>query len=196
MGFALQLNAATPTLSVNATSISFGSVVVNSATTQTLTLSSTGSSAVTVSAASITGAGFSVSGASYPVRLNPGQSMNLTLQFVPTTVGSATGQLTITSSSSSNPTAVVSLNGTGAPHEVDLSWTPPSSTSDPVVSYNVYRAPTGTNSFQLVSSTPDNQTAYADTSVQSGQTYDYIVKSVDSSSIESVPSNSTTASIP
>lgn len=193
-GFALQLNAAAPILSINASSVSFGSVVVNSATTQTLTLSSTGSAPVTVNAASVTGAGFTVSGATLPVTLNPGQSTSLTLQFAPTAVGSATGQLTITSNSSSGATAVLSLSGTGAPHEVDLSWSAPTGSSDPAVGFNVYRAPTGTTSYQLSGQVA--QTVFADTTVQSGQTYDYIVKSVDSANVESAPSNITTVKIP
>jgi hypothetical protein len=196
MGFALQLNAAVPTLSINATSIAFGSVVVSSTTTQILTLSSTGTAPVTVSAATVAGAGFSIVGSTLPVTLNPGQSTNLTLQFAPASVGSATGQLTINSNSASNPTAVISLNGAGAPHQVELSWSAPAASSDPVVGFNVYRAPTGTNLYQIVNSGQVSQTAYADSTVQSGQTYDYIVKAVDSANVESAPSNMTTVSVP
>ena len=196
MGFSLQLNAAVPTLSINATSIAFGSVIVNSATTQTITLTSTGTAAVTVSAATVSGTGFSITSGTTPVTLNPGQSANITLQFVPTTVGSASGQLTITSNSSANPTAVIALSGTGAPHHVDLSWSAPSSSSNPISGYNVYRAPSGTTSFQVVNSSLDAQTAYSDSTVQSGKAYTYYVTSVDSTSAESAPSNTTTVSIP
>jgi hypothetical protein len=149
-----------------------------------------------VSGASTSGSGFSVSGSTFPITLNPGQTANLTLQFDPTTAGSATGQLTVTSNSSTNPTAVIGLSGTGALRQVDLSWTAPTGSSDPVVGYNVYRAPTGTSSFQLLNPTQNPQTAFADTTVQGGQTYDYVVKSVDSSNTESAPSNTTTVSVP
>src|SRR6201998_4663895 len=47
----LQLNAATGSLALNATSISFGNVVVNNATTQTGTLTSSGTAAGTVNSA-------------------------------------------------------------------------------------------------------------------------------------------------
>jgi fibronectin type 3 domain-containing protein len=40
------------------------------------------------------------------------------------------------------------------------------------------------------------QTTYVDTGVQNGQTYDYIVESVDASGIESAPSNTATIPIP
>jgi hypothetical protein len=198
MSFALQLNAAVPTLSINATTVSFGSVALNTPTTQTVTLSSTGGAAVTVNSATVTGTGFSASGATFPATLNPGQSVNLTLQFNPTTAGAATGQLTVSSNSSTNSTAVIALSGTGTAqaYEVDLSWTAPSSSSDPVTGYNIYRAPTGTTSYQLLNPSQNSPTTYADASVQSGQTYDYIVKSVDAANMESSPSNTTTVSIP
>jgi len=81
-------------------------------------------------------------------------------------------------------------------HEVDLTWDAPSSSSDPIEGYNVYRSPSGTSQFQLINSSIDVQTIYVDSTVQSGLTYDYIVKSVDYSGVESVPSNQVTVTIP
>ena len=81
-------------------------------------------------------------------------------------------------------------------HEVKLNWGAPSPTSDPVVGYNVYRATSGASNYALLSSSVDTQTSYSDTSVQSGATYQYIVKSVDSRGAESAPSNSTTVTVP
>jgi fibronectin type 3 domain-containing protein len=128
--------------------------------------------------------------------LNPGQTLNLYVEFAPTTSGAVTGQLTLASNSSSNPTAKVSLSGTGTSHVVDLTWNAPSSSSDPVAGYNVYRAPTGTTSFQRVNSSKVAQTAYTDSTVTSGQTYEYMVKSVDSAGVESGPSNTSSVSVP
>jgi fibronectin type 3 domain-containing protein len=146
----------------------------------------------------VTGTGFSVSGSTFPVTLSPGQTRTLNLQFAPTAAGSASGQLTITSNSSTNSSAVVALSGSGAAssHEVDLTWTAPAGSSDPVAKYNVYRAPTGTSSFQLVDSTPSSQTTYADSSVTGGQTYDYTVKSADAQGTESTASNTATIVVP
>ena len=84
---------AVPTLSSRATTVAFGNVEVNTASTQTVTLSSTGTAAVTVSAATVTGAGFTVAGATFPDTLNPGQTVTLDVQFEPTATGAATGQL-------------------------------------------------------------------------------------------------------
>ena len=110
---ALQLNASVPTLSLNAANISFGNVAVNTAAAQTVTLSSTGTIAVTVNSATLTGAGFSISGMTFPVTLKPSQSAKLTVQFDPTVSGTASGQIKISSNSSTNSTATVSLSGTG-----------------------------------------------------------------------------------
>jgi hypothetical protein len=191
----LQLNAATPVLILNASSISFGAIVVNNATTQTVTLTSNGTAAVTVNSVAVTGSGFSVSPVSLPATLNPGQTINITLTFDPTAVGAATGKLTVTSNSSTNSTATVSLSGTGNPHQVALSWAAPSGSTDPIAGYNVYRAAGSTSSFAVVNSM-NAQTAYTDSNVQSGQSYNYYVTSVGSSGAESAPSNTTTVTIP
>ncbi len=81
-------------------------------------------------------------------------------------------------------------------HEVQLSWNAPVSSSLPVVGYNVYRSTSGASAFQLLNSSVDPDTSYTDKSVQTGQTYEYLVKSVDSAGTESAPSNTTTAAIP
>ena len=112
--FTLQLNAAILALNINATSVAFGDVVVDTSATQAVTLTSTGTAPVTISGAALTGVGFNSSGAAFPATLNPGQQATLYIQFNPLTVGVATGQLTITSNSSTNGTAVISLSGAGA----------------------------------------------------------------------------------
>src|SRR3984885_9016561 len=189
--------AASPQLTISASSLSFGSLTVNTASTQTLTLTSSGTSAVTVSSAAITGAGFTIVGGSFPVTLNPTQTLVLQVQFEPTTAGAVTGELTVSSNSTTGGTAAVALSGTGTAvaHSVDLSWTAPTSSTDPVAGYNIYRAISG-GSLALVNSSPDSSTSYVDSSVVSGTTYNYVVKSVDSSGVESVPSNEITAAIP
>jgi hypothetical protein len=194
-GFSLQLNpAAAVALTINANSVSFGSVVVNTPVTQPVTLTSTGTAPVTVSAASVTGTGFTLSGSTFPTILNPGQTMTLNVQFDPTTTGTDTGQLTITSNSATNATALVSLSGTGMPHEIALSWNAPTGTSSQIAAYNVYRSPCGKSSYQRLNASTTAE--YTDNIVQSGTAYDYIVKSVDASGMESAPSNMTTVTIP
>jgi Abnormal spindle-like microcephaly-assoc'd, ASPM-SPD-2-Hydin len=196
--FALQLNVGVPTLTVSAASIAFGDVNVNSPATQSVTLTSTGTASVTVSTATVAGTGFSLSGATLPITLAPNQTATLSVEFDPTSAASETGTLTIASNSSTNPTDVVSLSGTGeaTAYEVTVTWTAPSGSSNPVTGYNVYRAPSGSTSYQQINPTLLTETTYTDTSVQDGLTYDYIVESVDAEGNDSVPSNMASATIP
>ena len=191
----LQLNAATAALSVNAGSISFGAVVVNHATTQTVSLTSSGTAAVTVNSISVSGNGFSASAVTLPAKLSPGQTLNLTLTFDPTTTGNTSGQLTISSTSSTNSTISIGLSGTGNPHQVDLAWNSPSSSGMAITGYKVYRAISGSGGFASLSSSI-GQTSFTDIGVQSATKYDYYVTSIDSSGVESSPSNTTTVAIP
>lgn len=191
---ALQLNPALAQLSVNATSISFGGIVINVPATQVVTLTSIGKATVTVKSVSLSGTGFSLSPVGLPASLKPGQTLLLTLIFKPATTGSQNGLLTITSDSSTNPTIKIALVGTGNPHQVELGWNPPVDSPEPVSQYKVYRANGGSGAFHNLAST--GQTNYTDTNVQSGSRYDYYVTSVDSSGVESAPSNTTTVTIP
>jgi hypothetical protein len=190
--------SSSPTLSTSATTIAFGTVNLNSPATQSLILTATGSAAVTVSAAIVAGSGFTVSGGSFPVTLNPNQTASLSVQFDPTVAGAATGQLSITSNSSTGSSVVVSLSGMGAavPYEVNLNWDAPTSSPDPVVGYNVYRAPSGSTNYQQLNSAAVTGTAYVDTTVLNNQTYDYIVESVDASGVTSSPSNMAAIPVP
>lgn len=196
--FAIQLNASSGQLSVSTTILNFGDVALNTPATQSVTLSSSSLLPVTVSLATVVGPGFSLTGGVLPLLLTTGQSATLNVQFDPTAAGSATGTLTIVSTSLTNPTIVVSLSGTGdaASYEVNLNWDAPSSSPDPVAGYNVYRAPGGSTSYQQINPSEVTQTAYTDTSVQNGQTYDYIVESVDAEGNASSPSNMAPVAVP
>ena len=194
--FVLHLNVATPTLSFNATTLPFGNVVVKATATQYLTLTSTGNAPVTINGVALTGVGFTMSNAALPVTLSPNQAVTLAVQFDPVVTGPASGQLTITSNSSTNPTAVIGLSGTGEPHEVELTWVPPVRSDNPVAGYNVYRSPNGSSTYQRLNSSAVTATMFADITIESGSSYDYTVTSVDAAGAESVPSNTITATIP
>ena len=194
--FALQLTPALATLSVNATSISFGNISLNNPSTQSITLTSSGSTPVTINSATITGTGYSMSGASFPLKLNAGQTATLSVQFDPTTNGAVTGQLTFSSNSSSGATTAISLTGTGVAYSVALTWDAPTGSGDPVVGYDVYRAVQGSTTYQKINASAVTQTAYTDSTVQVGGAYVYYVTSVDSSGSQSTPSNDSTVDIP
>jgi len=194
--FSISLSPSTASaakMSVNATSIGFGSVILNTPQEQAVTVSSTGTAPLTVNTAAVTGTGFSISGATLPATLNPGQSLSLQVLFDPTKAGAYSGQLSIASSVA---TKAIPLTGTGASHQVELSWNAPSTSGSTVVAYNVYRAPSGTSSFARVNGTPDLAPAYTDSSVQSGSAYDYRVTSLNSAGLESSPSNKISVTVP
>ena len=186
-----------PKLQVSSTSLDFGDVTVGSTKTLNLALTSSGTAPVTINSVTIKGAGFSDSGQAFPLTLKPNDSVTLKVQFDPAAAGAVTGQLTISSNSSTGATTQVQLSGTGTAvqHEVDLNWNAPSSSPDPVAGYNIYRSSDG-KSFTRLNSSPESQASYADNNVQSGATYVYEVKSVDASGVESGPSNQITLSIP
>ncbi|HEY6376075.1 MAG TPA: choice-of-anchor D domain-containing protein, partial [Edaphobacter sp.] len=189
--------AANPVLTISAISLSFGNVMENTASTKPLTLTSSGTSPVTVNSASIIGAGFSIVGGSFPVTLTPTQTLTLQVQFDPTAIGNASGQLTINSNSSGGSTAVVTLSGVGTSiaHQVDLSWDAPVSSPDFVAGYHVYRSPIN-GAFALLNTLSATAVTYVDSTVVSGSSYRYEVRSVDSSGVESIPSNQVTVIVP
>jgi hypothetical protein len=196
-GFALQLSSAPAlALSANATSVAFGNVALNSPATQSITLTSTGTGAVVVSAISITGTGFAVSGATSPLTLQAGQTATINLQFDPKSSGAVSGQLTITSNATSNSTIGIGLTGTGASYSVSLTWAAPSGSSDQVVGYNIYRATGSSSTYVKLNSSVNAPEVFSDATVAIGASYDYYVTSVDSSGNESVPSNTATLNIP
>jgi hypothetical protein len=164
-----------------------------------VTLSSNGTAGVTVSLATVIGSGFTISGATFPLMLSSSQSATISVQFDPTVAGAASGTLTIVSTSLTNPTVTIGLSGTGVAavaYQVDLSWDAPTSSPDPVTGYNVYRSPSGASSYVQLNSTAVTGAAYVDRSVQDGQTYAYIVESVDAAGVASALSNTAIVPIP
>ena len=99
-------------LTATSTSIGFGSVQIGSSQTLSETLTNTGGSNVTISQATVTGTGFSISGLSLPFTLGVGQSKGFSITFAPQTAGSANGSVVI-ASDASNPTLSAALSGSG-----------------------------------------------------------------------------------
>jgi Abnormal spindle-like microcephaly-assoc'd, ASPM-SPD-2-Hydin len=100
------------TLSPNPTGLAFGSVQVGSNSSKSETLSNTGGATVTISQATPSGAGFSVSGLTLPVTLAANQNVTFTATFAPTSAGAASGTLSIVSNASNSPLSIP-LSGTG-----------------------------------------------------------------------------------
>jgi hypothetical protein len=102
-----------PGLSISPASLSFGDVSVGGSASQSITLASNGASPLTVSGATVSGSGFSLSGASFPQTLNPGQSTMLDIKFSPTSTVASTGQVAILTNAVNQSTVDVALSGQG-----------------------------------------------------------------------------------
>jgi hypothetical protein len=96
----------------NPVSLNFGNVATGSSKTLPETLTNSGGTSLTISAATASGTGFTLSGITLPLTLNAGQSTSFNVQFAPTVTGAASGSVTITSNGS-NPTLNIALSGTG-----------------------------------------------------------------------------------
>jgi hypothetical protein len=188
--------AATYTISLNPTSLSFGSVTDGSSAAQGFTVTNKGNSNVAISGMNVTGTGYSILSGAGAVTLSPNQSASVSVQFAPKTAGSANGGVTIASNATGSASSVT-LSGTGvAPsvaHTVGLNW---GASTSSVAGYNVYRSTVSGTSYAKVNSAPVGGASYADGSVQNGQTYYYVATAVDGSGNESVYSNEVAATVP
>lgn len=93
-------------------SLAFGNVQVGSSQTITETLTNSGGSSVTISAASASGTGFTASGLTLPATVSAGQSVSFSVTFTPASGNAVSGNLAITSNAS-NSALSVPLAGTG-----------------------------------------------------------------------------------
>jgi len=94
-------------------SLAFSSVTVGSTQGQTVSLTNSGGTSATISQATVIGTGVSISGLGLPLTLTPGQSTSFTASFTPTTAGTTTGSIAITSTAT-NPSLRIPFSGVGA----------------------------------------------------------------------------------
>jgi len=102
-------------LTASPMNVAFGNITVGSNGTQSIAISNTGTANLTISQITTSGTGFSGSGLTVPLTLTPGQSANYTAQFVPTSAGSASGQISFVSNASTNPSVALTGTGVAAP---------------------------------------------------------------------------------
>lgn len=110
-------------LSFGAQALDFGIITVGGKQSQSVTLTNTGGTAVTVSTASVSGTGFQLNGLTTPLTLDASQSAIFTVAFAPPAAGSASGNVTITSDAT-NPSVSISLSGTGTSSAGQLAVSP------------------------------------------------------------------------
>jgi hypothetical protein len=126
---AVSLSGTTPTsayLSAPA-NVDLGSVTVGSSQSQALTISNSGGSSLTISGATVSGNGFTVTGLTFPYPLPAGGSASLLVTFKPTTTGTDNATLSLVSDAS-DPSVNVALSGNGTSASGILGVTPGSMT--------------------------------------------------------------------
>jgi hypothetical protein len=102
-------------LSANLTTVSFGTVGVGKTTTQSVTVTNTGTSIVTVDQTAVTGASFTTGVGTATATIAPGQGKIIQIQFAPLSPGSAAGGFTIISDASNSPLTVELIGMGGQP---------------------------------------------------------------------------------
>ena len=180
------------------TGITFASIAAQGTESQTVTLSNTGNAPITINATKITGAAFSMSGATPGTTLAAGQQLTFQVSFHPVAAGNSSGSLTLTSSIGT--TLTMNLSGVATspstpstPHSVTLTWNP---STGSIAGYRIYRGTTTGGPYVGLNSSLDTSTSYVYSSVVSGGKYFYVATSVDTSGNESTYSNEASATIP
>ena len=85
----------TPELKLSASSLSFGNVTLGQEVSQSITVQSTGTAAVTVSSIVVNSTAYLLSGVGLPLSIDPGKSATLHVAFKPSVEGPSTAQLTL-----------------------------------------------------------------------------------------------------
>jgi hypothetical protein len=181
-------------LNLSAPSLNFGSVDVGATSTQNVSLSNTGSGSVSVTAANVTGSGYSVA-ATFPFIVASGASRTVAVTFAPSLTGVANGTLSFVSNATNSP-ATLTTTGTGqtpVPHSVELSWNPSTSS---VIGYYVCRSTISGGPYTQLNASPVAGTTFTDSTVFGHSTYYYVVRSVDASGAQSSNSAQVAAVIP
>jgi hypothetical protein len=115
---------------VTPSSVDFGNVPVHTSGSRSLTLTNTGTTALTVTKIQLSGQGYSTSGGSLAVKkvVNAGSSLEFSVVFTPIQAGDVQGNLLITTTADSIPLAVkldgMGVVASGGSHGIEA--TPPS----------------------------------------------------------------------
>jgi Malectin domain/Abnormal spindle-like microcephaly-assoc'd, ASPM-SPD-2-Hydin len=115
--------ATAPSVTANPTSLNFGSMQDGSSSTLGVTLTNKGTSNVTIASVAPAGTGFSASGLNAGTILTPNQTATLNVKFAPTSTGSVSGNVSISSNAQGSP-LTIPLSGTGT--QAQLTATPAS----------------------------------------------------------------------
>ena len=181
-------------LTASEAGINFEDVAVGSSTKKVLSLTNSGNRELRISGTSVSGTGFSASGAG-AVNLSPGQNITVDVNFTPKDAGRQAGSL-IVSNAEGGSLLEIPVSGTGAASSqkaVKLNW---EESPISVAGYVVYRAADPSGPYTQVSSGPVASTEYVDTGLAAGHTYYYVVTAVDANQGETGYSVPISATVP
>ena len=177
-------------LTINPRTVVFGGVGIGK-TKKVRVLLTADRGKVVISSLGTSTSEFTLSAVHLPLQIAAGKSRPLMVGFAPEANGQATGSLLLTSDAANSP--VVILRGAGTGYRVLLSWT---GSTSPVTGYDVYRSSRQGGPYKILNSTPNPDTSFIDTTVKTGQTYYYVVTSVDSAGVQSAFSGEVPAVVP
>lgn len=120
---ALSGTATQAQISLSQSSVSFGPVVVGQSNSQLIAIFNSGSAPLTVSAYTVTGAGFSTSGLTTPLAIQPGKSSSFNVIFDPSAASASSGSVSLSSNAPNSP-ATLTLTGSGSAATYSLSVSP------------------------------------------------------------------------
>ena len=102
-------------LSASPATISLGNAAVGSSASQTFNVTNTGGMTAILSSVSSSSGAFVAAGPTFPMNINPGQSVPFKVTFTPTAAGAASATITVGSNASNAPTTVAASGaGTAA----------------------------------------------------------------------------------
>lgn len=183
-------------LNASSTNLNFGNVGISGGgSDQYVTLTNAGTANITISKVAVAGAGFTAGGSSAGITLSPKQTTTVRATFDPSVTGKYSGTVTISSNATNSP-ASVGLSGTGvagATHAVTLTW---QAGSPGTAGYNVYVASSAGGPYSRLNTSSVTGTSYLDSGVQSGQTYYFVVTSMNAANKESPRSTEVKATVP
>lgn len=163
-------------------------------TAQSVTVKSTGTAPLVITALSTTIRNFAIVTFKLPATVEPGKTTKIGIRAKPGAT-EITGTLNITSNAG-NPKVALTETAIAkqTAHSVALTWKAPGNGT--VDSYQVDRAAAGSSTWSVVGNTGASTLNWTDTSVQAGKKYTYEVTALDDTGAKSGPSNQFTATIP
>jgi hypothetical protein len=187
-------------LAPSATTVDFGNVRIGSISLRTLTLTNTGTAAVMISDATVSGSAFRIIGVTSSVSLAPGKTQPLQVEFAPKAGGSSSGSLVV-ASDASNPALTLPLSGT--------STAGPSITTEPAnqsvavgqkATFDVIATGSGTLTYQwqknaiaIAGATSASYTTPANTNTDNGASFTVTVSDAAGSAASSAATLAVTA---